>query len=604
VRIAGRLTGKCDIAMPMRPDGSLLDLWPMTVNAAIQNCDITGSYENAPWRLFAGTAKAAGKGTIFSVLSKGVRIEGLWDVAAQGVLSSWNPKGADKLAGKFNGGLFWPPITAEAPPSSPRGKRRIQRKGVEKVAGQVALEGGFTTPLGNLLVPVTGSLNTRLDWLLYGQTIDLSGYKFQGFGSYSEGEVHIDYSGKDILFKAETSFKMNPGEVLRRWDCLPPEGLVVPRVLTGKTAIAGKRDSLIFDKLKVELDGAPISGDIQWQRADNASREKSDEDSGIWTFHLNANHLDLDNFFPPPPKDAPRQMPSTAPWRLGGLKGLGLDIHLFLRSARYRNLSVSQAVVKANLLRDRFSLHADMAKFYDGSATLLLQGTIVPEAPAPAVSQISLRKGLFSMKDVSLGKVMYDYTKERHYAGTAELVVDVAGTMSRNADVPAKLSGIWNMRIADGLYPAFLSNEKSTLRNTFSKAGAGGAIRNGVIMSDNFVLSGPMVDMQGGGRLNMNTTEIDMDISVTFAKIPTIPVHFSGTTDKPQMRVRGVNMVVETVQAAGVGVFSLVKNILELPAHAVRGINSLVEKEKSPAEAPKAPAEPQKSPVHSTEENP
>ena len=116
------------------------------------------------------------------------------------------------------------------------------------------------------------------------------------------------------------------------------------------------------------------------------------------------------------------------------------------------------------------------------------------------------------------------------------------------------------------------------MRNTLSVATANGVIERGVIVSKNVILSGPMVDMAGKGWLNMGNNEMDMTVSVTFAKVPTVPVRFYGRASAPQMSVQGVNMVVETVQAAGMGIFSLVRNIFELPAHAVRGIDSIVNK--------------------------
>jgi hypothetical protein len=48
------------------------------------------------------------------------------------------------------------------------------------------------------------------------------------------------------------------------------------------------------------------------------------------------------------------------------------------------------------------------------------------------------------------------------------------------------------------------------------------------------------------------------------------------------MRVRGVDMVVETVQAAGFTVFGLVRSVLELPGMAVQGIGGLFGKNEAP----------------------
>jgi AsmA protein len=171
--------------------------------------------------------------------------------------------------------------------------------------------------------------------------------------------------------------------------------------------------------------------------------------------------------------------------------------------------------------------------------------------------------------------MLEDYADEHSYAGTADLVVDLTGHLSANADIPAKLSGVWNLTIRDGQYPAFLTAEDSSLRNIFSSAVIGGVLDKGVLRSDNFKLTGPMVDMAGGGWLDLNAKTCDIAVSATLAKVPTVPVRFYGSTRAPRMQVRGVDMVVETVQHAGLTVFGLVRGVLMLPAYAAKGIGTL-----------------------------
>lgn len=572
-RVSGRVTGRCVIEMPINANGDIEDVWPLTTDAVISACDITGRRSEGRWQLFAGAAKASGKGSIYTVLSKGIRIEGLWDISAQALKSSWNPKGADSISGQFNGALIWPPIERK-PRRSRRELPTLERIGMDRLAGDVSLNGSMAAPLGNLVVPVKGKMTSRLTWLTASEKISLENIKFEGFGSYAEGRMGIDFSGKDLLIESDFSSKMNPRLLLKEWGLTPSPSVSMPKVVTGKASVRSTGDAVSFQNLKIEADGAPISGEIFWQSAE-PSRSAA-KDPGQWNFRLTAEHLDLDNYLPPPPKNkSEAPPPSEEPWNLKPFSNLALDARITLRKAKYRQLTFSNSKITATLQRDRFSVHAEVGDFYSGKATLLFQGTLVPSA-----SQVSLRKGLLQMQNISLGEALYDYTKEQFYAGSGEIVADIAGNMTCDADVPRKLSGIWSMHIKDGMYPALLGTEKSNLRNTFSSASASGPVSFGIISSNNFRLTGPLVDMSGGGTLNLATSQMDIGVSVTFAKVPTVPVRFTGTTDKPKMEIRGASMVVETVQAAGVGVFSLIKNVLELPAHAVRGINSLVEKEK------------------------
>jgi AsmA protein len=131
-----------------------------------------------------------------------------------------------------------------------------------------------------------------------------------------------------------------------------------------------------------------------------------------------------------------------------------------------------------------------------------------------------------------------------------------------------------------------MTTESSGLRNVFSTASIGGALDRGVLRSDTFRLKGPMVDMSGGGWLDLNAKTCDFGISVTFAKVPTVPVRFYGSLSTPHMQVRGVDMVVETMQHAGLTVFGLVRGVLMLPAHALQGIGALFENGGAETKAP------------------
>jgi len=86
--------------------------------------------------------------------------------------------------------------------------------------------------------------------------------------------------------------------------------------------------------------------------------------------------------------------------------------------------------------------------------------------------------------------------------------------------------------------------------------------------------------------------EYDLEVSATFAKIPTVPVRFHGSIHDPRMRVRGVDMVLETMQQAGGTVFGLLKGVLMLPAYALIGVGELfggTEQQQPARTAPLAP---------------
>ena len=594
VTVAGRVSGICEIDMPLLQGGSLADDWKIRIHAAISGCEIAGSQAGAPWRISGNTVTAQGEGGIFAARDKGLSITGVWNIAAAGIRTPWSSGGSgggsgtgnDAIQGVFAGGLHWPPM-GELPgtgvPGDPDGEPSLEKRGVDRVAGNLDLTGSLIVPLGSALGPIEGKLQADLDWRLNEETIALQNIAYEGFGSYVEGSAAIDFSGREVRFESEVNGKINPGEVLKGWGALTSAAGTIhpPQLLTGRTAISGRGGrSLRFDPIRVELDGSPVSGEISWQATPQTGGQpgnnSSSAEAGSWVVRLSASRLNLDSYFPPAPARAPgerRPPPSTTPWDLSFLKGRGLDAQLTLGSVRKDGLTFGRGKVTAVLQQDRFSFSAESAAFYNGTATLVLQGAVAPES-----SQVILRRGLVQVENADLGRILYDFSQDTSVGGTTSLLAEATGTLRRDADIPAALSGIWNLRIADGLYPTFGGGADSTLRNTFSAASASGALDKGVLRSRNFTLTGPMVDMSGSGWFNLTNREYDLEVSATFAKVPTVPVRFYGSIYEPRMRVRGMDMVMETVQHAGSTVFSLLRGILMLPAHALSGMSGAEER--------------------------
>ena len=179
------------------------------------------------------------------------------------------------------------------------------------------------------------------------------------------------------------------------------------------------------------------------------------------------------------------------------------------------------------------------------------------------------------MKSLNLAAAFGDQGKGADYGGKADMVFDVSGTMRCDADMPAALSGVWGLEIRDGLYPAFMGSKTAGLRNTFSKASADGKMTKGVLETSNFILSGSMVDVRGGGRLDLGKRVVDMKASVTLAGMPTFPVVMQGEFETFTTNVGG-NFITGTAHVAGSTIFNIFKGILELPGKAVSGVNTLL----------------------------
>ncbi len=573
VRISGVVTGTGDLTIAVDKKGNWADTWKLDVNTGIDNCELIEGKVSQGWRLHADKARMSGGSTIYTVTSKGVRIDGLWDLAVQGVHTSWNPKGKDAISGQFQGTFEWPPIK-DGPPLMRNGKPVRQRKGLETLSGKLNASGSLIVPLGSQRVPIKGKAQTDLEWRVYADTITFDKLSLDGLGSYLAGKLTVDASGKDVVITAPVNFKAAPRTLLKEWGLLPSGGVLAPELVTGEARVVGRPNSILFGDLKLQVDGAPVSGQISGNFAPPAKEGQSGKApagsaGNHWTFSLEGDRLDLDKYFPPAPpaeKAAPR---STKPWDFSALQDFTMDATVTLKSSKLHGLHKRNTRLVSTLQKGRFSVQSTTDDLYGGKGTLVAQGTFLPE-----MSLVTLQRGLVAIKGMDLGKALYDLTKQQSYGGTADFIVDVKGSMKSDADIPAALSGIWSMEIREGTYPAFVG-EASGLRNTFSKASVSGIMEKGVLKWDNFDLHGIMVDMDGKGKVDLVKRNMDFTINVTLAKVPSVPVRFHGGFDQPSMNVKGAQMVLNTAQNAGSTVLGIFTGVLELPGRALRGVGDL-----------------------------
>jgi AsmA protein len=367
------------------------------------------------------------------------------------------------------------------------------------------------------------------------------------------------------------NFKLAPRVMLKAWNLLPG-GIQIPATLTGTALVTGDAGKVTFADLDLQVDGDPLTGEIVLTGARQEARKAdrpAETAEAHWVLRLSSSRLNLDTFFPPATPEERAQPPSTTPWKMSFLNKLSLDARLTAKAAKLHGLNLSASTAAAALQRGRFSLQVETADFYGGVSTILVQGSFVPER-----SQVYISRLLSEMRGIALGRAIQDNTGADAYGGTADIRIDLSGAMRSNADLYAGLSGIWSLKISDGVYPAFLGSETAGLRNTFSQASVSGVMDKGVLRADNFVLSGMMVDMSGDGWVDLGRRTLDAHLNVTIAKVPTVPVRFYGSLDSPSMYLRGAHMVLDTAQAAGGTVFSLLRGILELPAMALTGLVS------------------------------
>ena len=277
----------------------------------------------------------------------------------------------------------------------------------------------------------------------------------------------------------------------------------------------------------------------------------------LWTIRLYGASLDLDkliisgrsndNFDPEAPLD------------VSFLRGLNLDAKINAGKVTLQNLDFLDVALDARIEENRFALRLKSQNFYGGRFDYRVHGVaILP-------STVHLDVFAAEVADFDLGQVLNILTKQTAYSGMATLGFHLSGEMQKQGDLPRNLSGYWNFSAQDGSYPALLGGRSSGQSNSFSTVEASGNMENGVLQWRNFRLRGPVINIVSAGWVDLGEKMMDISATVTVARIPTIPVRVYGSFESPSLDLHRTRMVLQTVQAAGGTVFSLVRGVFYLP---------------------------------------
>ncbi|MBQ1419854.1 MAG: AsmA family protein [Desulfovibrio sp.] len=212
-------------------------------------------------------------------------------------------------------------------------------------------------------------------------------------------------------------------------------------------------------------------------------------------------------------------------------------------TARIASLTVSKlrfTGVKAPLAlkEGRLSISGLQAGAYGGSLSV--------------TGRVNFDKGLAfnigsTARNVQLGEAMKAKGVKSDFKGKAAVSCNLQAAMARTGDLPRQLSGKLHFSTGKGSFQSADNEGRLKGKPTeFTSISGSATIDHGVFRTEDFLLKDSGMNVHGKGKVDLNAMRIDMDVTVDMRGLPVIPVYVVGPLAKPETKVSGARVVLNT----------------------------------------------------------
>ena len=280
--------------------------------------------------------------------------------------------------------------------------------------------------------------------------------------------------------------------------------------------------------MKLKLDGATITGDLGLDKRGAVP---------VFSGTLAIDKLDVDPYIAAPHRNGPPRPHSKEEWsrdeiRLDALHEFDADLVVDTGSLKIRNLTLGRTRIALSL-RDR-DLHARLGPMalYGGSGKAELE--VDARGKEPRFHDTA------EFRKVALAAFLADTIGVKQIEGTGTIILD-ASSHGTDADaIMRALSGKGSIDLHDGrLRGVDLGTVARTIQAVLNGAEGPGSftdyssmtasftVTDGVLASNDFQLTGPLIQMSGAGVVDLGNRAIDFKVVPKIAKLG-VPFHIKG----------------------------------------------------------------------------
>lgn len=362
------------------------------------------------------------------------------------------------------------------------------------------------------------------------------------------GNVDIKHFDATPQVDTDLSFKQfNPRQVLRTLDLTEPETADPTTLQSAKLDITASvtPTSVNVPKLDLVLDDTSLSG----------SARVRDFDTPDVAFNLVADALDVNRYLPPAQEEDGDGKASTGGKNATSAEGDGAGIDkAFLRSLKVdgslkvgtlkvHKLRFNDVQVKVQALDGLIRINPFSAGAFGGR----LQTAFTTDMRTDTTTS-SLKA---NVDGLNLGSVLTEFAGKDYVTGTTTASLDVSGTGENWATLSRTLDGVAAVTLRDGVFKGFQiipepvraaaaqhDPQNRTKKNIekqqpFQSLSASLKVRDGLVSTNDTVLTAPHLKGVGNGTLDLSRNWVDYNTAISISALPSVPFSISGPVTDP-----------------------------------------------------------------------
>lgn len=340
-----------------------------------------------------------------------------------------------------------------------------------------------------------------------------------------KGSLNLNFKNAAIQGKIATA-RLDFSRLLSSFGigkvALPPD----LRPIQAEAELSGVPDTLKFENLRIRTSNDNIAGSLEW---------RLDASKPDFIFDLVAGKFAI-------PKTSGHAQSS---WNLSALKAFNARGVLSLKILEGWQGSLHNIRAPLRLENGLLSVNGASASFCGGSVSL--SGKADCNGAGTLEAQVAV-------KGVDLAQAAKEQKLEIALGGKGFFNATLRTKGNTSAKLVENLDGVCDFMASNGYWQSLDKAGRLKGKPTqFSKMQASAKVVKGRFTTNDFILSGPSMNIDGKGYLNLVKKDLDYTLNVNMKGVPDFPLYIYGPFDKPKTRVGAGRLVLNALGSVATG---------------------------------------------------